>query len=208
MPFSEFFRLINRHDVYRKESFPEVFPEWWEVIKTYCPHDVIMGKEEPPFKDRTQEWLQSPQFIEEYTDTVEGIRTNLNGNGEKFNINGIALTFIFEKRRTITEKIYLIELYQMLTQRLGELSGRTILPDSTNDWIAAYLLNASEYASYKNVKSNADSNFKWLTHKATELDDSMKFLDDLVRTPPKHLVIDVSRASEEALLASLEEKYQ
>jgi MoaA/NifB/PqqE/SkfB family radical SAM enzyme len=42
-PFGEFFRYVNRHDVYRKESFPEVFPEFWALLQPYKPVDVKMG---------------------------------------------------------------------------------------------------------------------------------------------------------------------
>lgn len=42
-PFSEFFRYINRHDVYRKESFPLIFPELWALIEKYKPEDIQMG---------------------------------------------------------------------------------------------------------------------------------------------------------------------
>jgi MoaA/NifB/PqqE/SkfB family radical SAM enzyme len=42
-PFEEFFRLINRHDVYRKESFATTFPEFWALIAPYQPDDVQMG---------------------------------------------------------------------------------------------------------------------------------------------------------------------
>jgi MoaA/NifB/PqqE/SkfB family radical SAM enzyme len=43
-PFSEFYRYVNRHDVYRKESFPSVFPEFWQILKPYKPTDVVMGE--------------------------------------------------------------------------------------------------------------------------------------------------------------------
>ncbi|HWB63547.1 MAG TPA: twitch domain-containing radical SAM protein [Chitinophagales bacterium] len=43
--FAEFFRTIVRHDKYRQESFPEVFPEFWSVIEKYKPADVVMHYE-------------------------------------------------------------------------------------------------------------------------------------------------------------------
>lgn len=33
--FSSFFKLVERHDKYRKEQFSEVFPELWELIAKY-----------------------------------------------------------------------------------------------------------------------------------------------------------------------------
>src|SRR5690606_11680893 len=43
-PFDEFFRYVNRHDVYRKESYPEVFPEFYNLISSYVPDYLIWGK--------------------------------------------------------------------------------------------------------------------------------------------------------------------
>lgn len=43
--FGEFFKHIARHDKYRQESFPEIFPEFWEVIEKYKPADVNMHYE-------------------------------------------------------------------------------------------------------------------------------------------------------------------
>ena len=40
--FDEFFSTIARHDKYRQESFQEIFPEFWEVIKQYKPDDIVM----------------------------------------------------------------------------------------------------------------------------------------------------------------------
>ena len=51
----EFFRTINRHDVYRDESYPEVFPEMWELIKAYKPADLIMGQYDEPDRLRIAE---------------------------------------------------------------------------------------------------------------------------------------------------------
>lgn len=42
--FEGFFEYINRHDVYRKESFATTFPELWSEISTYKPVDLVMGK--------------------------------------------------------------------------------------------------------------------------------------------------------------------
>ena len=38
--FGEFFRHIARHDKYRQENFAVVFPEFYEVIRKYCPADM------------------------------------------------------------------------------------------------------------------------------------------------------------------------
>jgi len=43
--FGEFFRNITRHDKFRQESFPEVFPEFWQVIEKYKPAAVEMNYE-------------------------------------------------------------------------------------------------------------------------------------------------------------------
>lgn len=40
--FSEFFRYIARHDLYRKESFKTVFSEFYTLIKPYQPEDLSM----------------------------------------------------------------------------------------------------------------------------------------------------------------------
>ena len=40
--FGGFFRMINRHDQYRQESFPMLFPEFWSLIAKYKPDDVEM----------------------------------------------------------------------------------------------------------------------------------------------------------------------
>lgn len=45
--FGEFFRMVNRHDVYRGESFPEVFPEFWDIIRPYKPKELVMGEYDP-----------------------------------------------------------------------------------------------------------------------------------------------------------------
>ncbi|GIV33321.1 MAG: hypothetical protein KatS3mg031_0856 [Chitinophagales bacterium] len=42
-PFEEFFRLVNRHDVYRKESFAETFPEFYQIIQKYKPANLTPG---------------------------------------------------------------------------------------------------------------------------------------------------------------------
>ncbi|MCF8465135.1 MAG: hypothetical protein K9G41_09850, partial [Flavobacteriales bacterium] len=39
-PFEEFFRYVNRHDTFRQESFPAVFPEFYELIKGNEPDEV------------------------------------------------------------------------------------------------------------------------------------------------------------------------
>jgi sulfatase maturation enzyme AslB (radical SAM superfamily) len=41
--FSLFFKTINRHDVYRRESFAKTFPEFWELIKDYKDEKLVMG---------------------------------------------------------------------------------------------------------------------------------------------------------------------
>jgi MoaA/NifB/PqqE/SkfB family radical SAM enzyme len=43
MPFDGFFEYVNRHDVYRKESFPNVFFEFWQHIKSFKPDNIDMG---------------------------------------------------------------------------------------------------------------------------------------------------------------------
>src|SRR5690606_29419252 len=43
MPFEQFFRHVNRHDVCRKESFSETFPEFWKLIENNKPKDLAMG---------------------------------------------------------------------------------------------------------------------------------------------------------------------
>lgn len=48
--FGEFFRYILRHDKYRQESFPEVFPEFWRVIEKYKPEGLEMHYEAAPQK--------------------------------------------------------------------------------------------------------------------------------------------------------------
>ena len=39
--FKGFFQKIEMHDAYRKESFSETFPEWWDVIKEYNLNKVV-----------------------------------------------------------------------------------------------------------------------------------------------------------------------
>jgi len=39
-PFDEFFRYVNRHDTFRQESYPTVFPEFYEVIKSNEPEGI------------------------------------------------------------------------------------------------------------------------------------------------------------------------
>lgn len=56
-PFSEFFRYVNRHDVYRKESFAATFPEYWETLREYKPADLEMGVQDA-FDTMQQEMLQ------------------------------------------------------------------------------------------------------------------------------------------------------
>jgi len=43
--FNDFFRHVVRHDKYRQESFPEVFPEFWNIIEKYKPADIEMHYE-------------------------------------------------------------------------------------------------------------------------------------------------------------------
>jgi hypothetical protein len=44
--FDTFFEFINRHDIYRKESFPQLFAEFWSHIEAYKPADLVMGQYE------------------------------------------------------------------------------------------------------------------------------------------------------------------
>lgn len=40
--FADFFKLIKKHDVYRKESFAEIFPEYWGLIQKYSIKDTVL----------------------------------------------------------------------------------------------------------------------------------------------------------------------
>jgi len=42
-PFDEFFWYVNRHDTFRKESFPTVFPEFYQIISEYKPDTLHWG---------------------------------------------------------------------------------------------------------------------------------------------------------------------
>lgn len=42
-PFQDFFLLINKHDVFRKESFQDVFPEFWQHLSKYQPNGLENG---------------------------------------------------------------------------------------------------------------------------------------------------------------------
>lgn len=42
--FEHFFRYVNSHDIYRKESFRKTFPEFWNLISSFCPADMVWGK--------------------------------------------------------------------------------------------------------------------------------------------------------------------
>lgn len=62
----EFFRVINRHDVFREETYADVFPEFWALIKQYKPDDLTMGVYElaDVIKIKSNEIEQNPlQFL-------------------------------------------------------------------------------------------------------------------------------------------------
>lgn len=44
-PFDEFYRYVHRHDMYRKESFLSVCPEFWSVLEQYCPSYLVWQDE-------------------------------------------------------------------------------------------------------------------------------------------------------------------
>jgi len=39
-PFEEFFKYVNRHDTFRQESYPTVFPEFYQLIKENEPEEL------------------------------------------------------------------------------------------------------------------------------------------------------------------------
>lgn len=39
-PFDEFFTYVNRHDLYRKESFTSIFPEFYKLISAHVPEYI------------------------------------------------------------------------------------------------------------------------------------------------------------------------
>ncbi|GIV33327.1 MAG: hypothetical protein KatS3mg031_0862 [Chitinophagales bacterium] len=71
--FAEFFRYINRHDVYRGERFDEVFPEFWQVIEPYKPDDLIMGQYDPmdAWIRRNEPYHPDVDYISRLADGVE-----------------------------------------------------------------------------------------------------------------------------------------
>ncbi len=63
---------MNRHDVYRKESFPEVFPEFWEHIKAYQPDNLKMGEYDPfdPWKKIEEKYDAAIDYAEVFSSAL------------------------------------------------------------------------------------------------------------------------------------------
>lgn len=78
-PFNEFFRYVNRHDVYRKESFEQTFPEFYALIKEYKSKALKMGEYEfePIHKKDTPDEIER-KTADFFVVLLEHIKENYN----------------------------------------------------------------------------------------------------------------------------------
>ncbi|MCO5229649.1 MAG: twitch domain-containing radical SAM protein [Chitinophagales bacterium] len=128
-PFSEFFRYVNRHDVYRNESYPEVFPEFWNLIKVYQPEDLQMGKYD--IKDATRIDILSHVNQYKNLNQIENIRKTIRTSDEWY------------------EKMDYLEANQLMYKALFEVAEANEKQDifEENFTLVLIKLNELEYLS-------------------------------------------------------------
>lgn len=110
-PFDEFFHLVNRHDVYRSESFPEVFPEFWDLIKKHKPAGLVMGRYEEARPG-------SPGFEEKFSEHQKAMRRKARNAKDALNTEQVlwlSIYDLFEQEKHFLEdhrpKLALLESY-------------------------------------------------------------------------------------------------
>ena len=95
-PFDEFLRYVNRHDTFRQESYPTVFPEFYELIKDNEPEDLDWNLAR--FAEITKRALKESSS----PDDLSGILSKNLDNNEPFEYNqSLALNLLRYHRTTL-----------------------------------------------------------------------------------------------------------
>lgn len=104
-PIEGFFRLVNKHDVYRAESFETVFPELWSILQEYKPEDLKMGSYDA-LDIKIHEMINNPDKFQHFA-FVQNLRADWPFLKEKENINySILISSAVNALKEINEQLF------------------------------------------------------------------------------------------------------
>jgi organic radical activating enzyme len=207
-PFDEFFRYVNRHDIYRKENFTQIFGEFYALIKEYQPDYLNFGKiDEKDLHNRVEKLLsyilQSKYSQDEYTKTnIENAFLEINKLFyDTFSDLDLESRFSFFHRHKRMLKGYSITFdffKSIMFENMAVSNNRLI------DIFFTYLeKEALELDSFESIKDK----LKYL-REFVENDHENLLISDFLQTETRDFLEKVNDLSKKELSEIIEEKYR